>query len=153
MKSINYDIRKAYVEALSDITVNTNPSTPGTRYPVPVYYLSAPQSETSKFYIIINGPSSTDISTINSSDTNTQVQLQIQTWGDGSNSGWLADNIAENIFSVIYTTPQKILDLTGMGLQMVSTKLITDNTSDITGLGNAVYITRTLIFEHNIFHN
>ena len=144
MKSVNYALRKAYVAALAPVNVDS--------VNVPVYYLTAPDSYTGNFYITLNSVSNADDSTKNSSDTNTSMQVQIHTWSDSYNAGQFADVIAGQVFEYIYPNSQAVLDLSGDGVQMVSTKLDQDLVNEMDGLGNRMFVTRILTFSHNIFH-
>ena len=144
MKSVNYPLRKAYVSALAGIEIEGQP--------VPVYYLVAPDSETSPYYITLNSVSNNDISTKGSSDTNTSMQVQIHTWSNGGNSGAVADIIAQAVYEQIYFNTQTVLDLSADNLQMISTKMANDQVNELSGLGNKQFVTRIITFDHNIYH-
>ena len=145
MKSVNKALRQAYKSALSTLTYNG-----GT---VPVYYLAAPESETGQYYITLNQPANVDTSTKSTSDTRTSIQVQIHTWAHGANDGEVADAIANSVFSLVYSTPTTVLDLSSYDLQMVSTRLDNDLVNEISGIGQRVFVTRILTFAHLIHHN
>ena len=144
MKEVNYPLRKAYITKLSGLEVNT--------IPIPVYYMEAPETETGQAYILLVSPSSSNVSTFSTSDTVTNMQLQIHTWAEDGNSGKLTDDIAAAVFNLVTPNTQAVLDLSADGIQMVSLKLDRDRVNSITGLGNREYVTRILDFSHNIFH-
>lgn len=144
MKDVNYPLRKAYIIALANMVVDG--------IPIPVYYPAVPEEETSKAYILLSQPSNVDNGTKNSSDTDTSMQLKIITWDEGSNSGKLADMIANEIFARIYPIPQATLDLSADNINMVSTELSNDNTQDYGSVNNRFFIDRYLTFKHFISH-
>lgn len=144
MKSVNYQLRVKYVDALDGMVVNA--------VTIPVYYMQLPEGATYSNYILLVNPANGNASTKNSSDTNTTMQVQIHTWAENGNAGKMADDIANEVYQQIYPNPQFNLDLSGDGLQMVSTTMISDNTNPITDAGNREFITRIINFEHNIYH-
>lgn len=144
MKSINYQLRVKYVEALDGMVVNT--------LAIPVYYMQLPESANDNNYILLVNPANSNASTKNSSDTNTTMQVQIHTWAENGNAGKMADDIANEVYQQIYPNSQFNLDLSGYGLQMVSTTMISDNVNTISDEGNREFITRIINFEHNIYH-
>lgn len=135
MKDVNWPLRQAYTTALNGIDV-------------PVYYQSAPSSYTAN-YIVFRSITSNDTSTKNSSDTLTNITVEIHTHGNGSNSGRICDALADEIFNRIYSIPQATLSL--LGMQMVSTRLVSDTTNNVLLQGNRTYISRFITFRHNIF--
>lgn len=143
MKSVNYALRKAYLTSLNGLTVNS--------VAVPVYYLQAPESVTVANYIIISDVANVDVGTKNSSDTNTSIQLRIETWAEGGNAGKMADDIAGAIYALIYPNSQAVLNLIADGFQMVSTKVSDDRVLD-GEFGNRDFITRVITFRHYIYH-
>lgn len=144
MKSVNYALRKAYVSSLNGLTLNSNP--------VPVYYMEAPEDETSPAYVLLVSPSNVDVSTKDSSDTNTSMQVQIRTWAENGNAGKVADDLANDVYTAIYPNTHTVLDLSADGLQMVSTKMQNDSVNTISGHGNRTFVTRIITFTHNIYH-
>lgn len=144
MKDVNYPLRKAYVTALTGLTVGA--------VAVPVYYLAAPEEETAKAYITLNQVSNVDAGTFSSSNTNTSMQVQIHTWDDNGNPGKKADDIAGAVLAVIYPNPQTYLDMSADSLQMVGTKLGGDQVQELADHGNRIFVTRILTFDHIITH-
>lgn len=143
MKSVNYALRKAYITGLNGLTVNGQA--------VPVYYLQAPESSTAANYIILTEVTNVDESTKNSSDTNTSMQLRIETWAEGGNAGKMADDIADAVYAIIYPNSQAVLNLVADGFQMVSTKVTDDRVID-GEFGNRDFVTRVITFRHYIYH-
>ncbi len=144
MKSVNYALRTAYKTSLNGLTVNNSL--------VPVYYLTAPESETGQYYITLNSPANTDNSVKGSNDTRTAMQVQIHTWANGSNAGKMADDIADAVYGLIYPTPQATLDLSASSLQMINTRVDNDLVNELTGIGGRVFVTRIITFSHGIYH-
>ena len=137
MIDINYSLRIAYKNALSGIAG------------VPVFYQAVPPSISPRNYIVYRGINSSDASTFNSSDTSTNVTVEIHTWDDQQNNGVNADLVAREVFNRIYPNPQFNLDIDGA--QIVNTKLVNDVTQDFATSANRNYISRFLTFKHNIF--
>lgn len=144
MKSVNFALRKAYISLFSSIELNS--------LPVPVYYLQAPEEEQSNAYILLVSPSNTSISTKQSHDTNTSMQVQIHTWQENGNAGKEADDLAHLIYQALIPNPTSVIDLTADGFQVVSMKMESDNVQTISGHGNREFVTRIINFSHNIFH-
>lgn len=144
MKDVNYPLRKAYKASLNGLTANGNP--------VEVYYNQLPEGDEDAAYILMVSPSSVLKGTFSTHDTDTSLQLQIRTWSENGNAGKIADDIADDIFSAIYPTPQSVLDLSADGLQMVGMRLQNDIVNTITGHGNREFVTRILTFTHNIYY-
>ncbi len=144
MKDVNWPLRKKYTTALDNLAVGA--------ITVPLYYLAAPETETGKYYMTLNRVSNVDVSTKNSADTNTAMQVQIHTWDDNGNAGKLADDIAGAVLAVVYPNSQATMDLSADNLQMLSTFLDGDEVNELSDHGNRVYVTRILTFRHNIYH-
>jgi hypothetical protein len=144
MKSVNYQLRAAYVAALSGLTVNT--------IPVPTYYLSAPENETSKIYITLNNIANLDASSKQTANTDSTMQLQIHTWDDNGFSGKNADDVANAVFALVHLLPTQKFDLIAHGFQIVDTRLVNDVVQELRGEGVRQYIQRVITFNHNIYH-
>lgn len=144
MRSVNYALRKAYNTALSGITYNSAE--------VPVYYKKLPDNLSPDNYIIFDGISNADISTLHTSDTSTSIRVSIYTRNEKSNNGKACDDIADIVMQRIYPTRQFVLNLSSDNFQMVSTKLTGDNQNDWTQQSQLEYVDRFLTFTHNIFH-
>lgn len=138
MIDINYSLRIAYYTALSGIAG------------VPVFYNMVPPNVSPTDYIVYRSITNSDASTMNSSDTDTQITVEIQTFEDGLNPGLSADMIAREVFNRILPNPGATLTLDGA--QMVSTRLLNDITQPPVAQGNRMYVSRFLTFGHKIFH-
>ncbi len=138
MIDINYSLRIAYYTALNGIAG------------VPVFYNMVPPMVSPTDYIVFRSITNSDASTMNSSDTDTQITVEIQTFEDGLNSGLSADMIAREVFNRILPNPGATLTLDGA--QMVSTRLLNDTTQPPVAQGNRMYVSRFLTFGHKIFH-
>lgn len=134
---INYSLRIAYNTALSGMTG------------VPVFYNSVPPNVSPNNYIVFRSISNTDASTCNTSDVNTQITVEIQTFEDGLNSGLQNDLIARYVFNKIL--PNQGATLTLDGAQMVTARLLNDVTQPPVSFGNRTYVSRILTFGHQIF--
>lgn len=137
MIDINYSLREAYYTALSGIAG------------VPVFYNAVPPTVSPDNFIVFRSITNTDASTMNSSDVNTQITVEIQTWNDALNSGLSADMAAREVFNRILPNPGAVLTLDGA--QMVKTRLLNDVTQAPITLGNRTYVSRFITFGHNIF--
>jgi len=134
---INYSLRIAYQTALTGIA--------GT----PVFYNLLPPNVSPNNYIIFRSITNTDASTMNSSDIDCQITVEIQTWEDGLNSGLDADQAAREVFTRILPTQGATLTLDGA--QMISTRLLSDITQQPITFGNRAYVSRFITFGHKIF--
>ena len=137
MIELNYSLRVAYKTALTGIAN------------VPVFYQAVPPDQRPQEYIVFRSINSTDISTKNSSDTDTTVVVEIHTYSDVVNSGLSADAIAREVFNRIYANTQFNLSIDGG--QIVHTKMQNDQTFDYTNTGGRSYISRFITFKHTIF--
>lgn len=137
MIDINYSLRIAYQTALSGIAG------------VPVFYQTVPSNISPQNYIVFRSITNNDASTVNSSDTNTTIVIEIHTWNDNLNNGLSADMVAREVFNRIY--PNRQFNLTIDGAQIVQTQLSNDTTQNFSNNQNRSYISRFLTFRHNIF--
>lgn len=137
MIDINYSLRIAYTTALNGITG------------MPVFYNNLPPNISPDNYIVFRSITNTDASTMNSSDINTQITVEIQTFEDGINSGFTSDMVAREVFTRILPNPGAVLTLDGA--QMVSTRLLNDITNQPVNIGNRAYVSRFLTFGHKIY--
>jgi hypothetical protein len=137
MIDINYSLRIAYYTALNGIAG------------VPVFYNMVPPMVSPDNYIVFRSITNSDASTMNSSDTDTQITVEIQTFEDGLNPGLSADMVAREVFNRILPNPGATLTLDGA--QMVSTRLLNDITQPPVAQGNRMYVSRIITFGHKIF--
>ena len=137
MIDLNYSLRIAYFSALSGITG------------CPVFYGSVPPEINPDISIVFRSITSNDASTVNSSDTITNITVDIHTWTDGQNRGLNADTLATEVFNRLYANSQFTLPIDGG--QIVSTKLVTDITQEPVRVGNRTYQDRSITFKHFIY--
>lgn len=137
MRDINWPLRKAYTTYLTGMGV-------------PVYYQSAPPNYTDD-YIVFRGINNNDASTKSSSDTSTNIIVEIHTHNNGTNTGYTADSLADEIYSRIYPNNQTNIQIAGM--QCVSTRVASDITNNVLIRDNRSYISRFITFRHLIFIN
>ena len=142
MRDTNFAIRKAYITALTGIVYEAQA--------VPVFYNEAPDTNTATNYIIIYGLSSSDQSTLNSTDNSLSVNVKIISKSLKSNSGRAGDDIAGIVLTRIKPNPAASLNLTADSLQCVSTKLTNDFTQDYGSIGGFSFADRILTFSHAI---
>jgi len=138
MIDINHSLRTAYYAALNGAVAG-----------VPVFYNMVPPNVSPTDYIVYRSITNSDASTMNSSDIDLQITVEIQTFEDGLNSGLTADMIAREVFNRIYPSPGAVLTLDGA--QMVKTRLLNDITNVPVAQGNRMYVSRFITFGHNIF--
>ena len=140
MKDINKALRKAYNTAL---TANIS---------APVYANYAPQdvADGAGSYIVFSNVTNNDTSTKSSSDISAIMQVTIYSYKDVQNEGDTVDDLADLVFSALYSSTRSVLNL-GANFQMLSTELNSDNTQDSMLIGQRVYIDRILQFKHEIF--
>lgn len=137
MIDINYSVRIAYTAALAGIAG------------VPVFYNAVPPNISPDNYIVFRSITNTDASTMNSSDIDMQVTVEIQTFENGLNPGLNADMIAREVFNRILPNPSAVLTLDGA--QMVTTRMLNDVGQPPITLGNRSYVSRVITFGHKIF--
>lgn len=142
MKDANKPLRKKYFALLSAITYNGEA--------VPVYYGEAPASSHPDNYIVFRPVAGNDESTKQTADTTNTMQVTVFTKKDLNNAGNACDDICGSVFSVIMPTPAFNIDLDGF--QVISTRLASDNTQEISMSAQLKYIDRTLTFSHKIYH-
>lgn len=76
-----------------------------------VYYKYVPANETGNAYVSINTITNTDVSTQQTSDTDTTVMIGIYSRESQANPGKLVDDIAAAVYAAIYPNRQQTLDL------------------------------------------
>lgn len=142
MKDINKELRKAYFTVLTGITVN------GAQ--VPVYYMKLPTGLDISDYIVYRSITNNDVSTKNSSDTDTGVTVEIHSYTNGiDNNGNANDEMADQVLQRLYPTPQSTLTMTG-GI-ISNTIVSSDVTQDFTDNANRSYISRFISFSHRVY--
>lgn len=138
MIDINYSLRIAYYAQLNECVAG-----------VPAFYNIVPPTVSPNNYIVFRSITNTDTSTLSSSDIDSQVTVEIQTFEDGLNSGLTADLVAREVFNRILPNPQAVLTIDGA--QMISTRLLNDVTQPPVTFGNRSYVSRVITFGHKIF--
>lgn len=138
MRDVNLPLRKAYIAALAGIGC-------------PVYYQIVPDSVNVDTYVVIERISNNDASTMNSTDVTATVQLTVFTHSSSYNTGVVCATKAGLILTALKPTPQ--YQIAADGVQVVSTKLQSDNENNYTINNTKNYVDRTLVFQHHIFIN
>lgn len=116
-----------------------------------VYYKYVPANETGNAYVSINTITNTDVSTQQTSDTDTTVMIGIYSRESQANPGKLVDDIAAAVYAAIYPNRQQTLDLSP-DFQNCSVALVNDVVMDATMTNTNILINRFLTFRFNIFH-
>jgi len=140
MRDINYDLRKAYFSELSGITYEGNS--------VSVYYNRIPDNASTDLVIVFSGIQNSDLSTKNSDDTDTTINVSVITDGIKYNSGTACDYIAGQVMERIVN---KSLDMGNN--QMVTSTLNNDISQDFTIDGSIERVERILTIRHQIFQS
>lgn len=117
----------------------------------PVYYKYLPATIASNIYVSLNTVSQTDVSTMQSSDTDASVIVGIYSKERQGNPGELLNDVASAVYAAIYPNQQTVLDLSP-GFQNTSIELVNDIEQDALQANNFIFINRFLTFRFNIFH-
>lgn len=117
----------------------------------PLYYQYMPSTVSGNVYVTINAISSIDASTMQSSNSDTSIQIGIYSRDSQANPGQLVNDIAAAIYAVLYPDRQTMVDLSP-GFQSCSLTLVNDITLDAIVTNTYVFINRMLTFRFNIFH-
>lgn len=144
MKDVNYPIRKKYFELLNGNLIYNNAA-------VSVYNKYLPSVISASSYVVINTISNTIIATKNSHITNTSVQLSIFTKDTTANDGKAVDSIADQIYQIIYPTPNSKISLEP-DFQVVFMQPENDNSQTALQTNTAIYLNRFITFSHRIYH-
>ena len=136
MTDINTALETAYYAALKDLTTH-------------VYNGQLPDNVNPEEYIIFRSIQNNDASTQNSSDTSTNITVEIHTNKNKINETNGGNSLAAQVFAAIYPNPQFNLTLSSM--QMTDTKLINDRTDEYQMSSQLCYISRYLTFNHLIY--
>jgi hypothetical protein len=143
MIDLNWSLRKAYYNALSDI-----PDAAGTGY-VPVYYFAAPPNKNMTEYIVYRSITNKDESTKSSSDTRTFIIVEIYTKQMNTNPGKRVDEIAAAVYDRVYPNQNTHLQIEGG--QIVTTQMTFELVNPYNVISGEVYLSRFLTFKHIIY--
>ncbi len=119
--------------------------------PVPVYSYYIPAVINTPEYITINTIANTDVSTMQSSDTETAVQISIFTKQSQANPGNQINTIAAAVYAALYPNRQTVLNL-APGFQNVGITMVNDNVTEAITTQNFVFINRFITFRFKIVH-
>lgn len=137
MRDINEPLRIAYAAALTQI--------PG----VGCYYQSLPSTANPDNYIVFRSINNVDFSTKGSFEFVTNITVEIHTKSNVANRGLSADNIADQVFNLIYWSRQDNISLTRG--QVYNTEVANDVTQDFRQQNQHGYISRFITFRHLIY--
>lgn len=143
MRDSNYPLRKAYITRLASLSYNS--------VAVPVFYQYLPDGVSPDLYVIIESVSNNPNGTVSTQDSQTSITISIHSFGEKYANGQAVDNVAGQVLTLINPSPSGVLDLSADNLQMVSSKIVADNTQSFSSEGSRIYIDRILTFEHTIF--
>lgn len=145
MKDVNSALRKKYFELLNGHLVIDGQA-------IPVYSDYIPNVINADCYLIVSiVSSSTAIATKTSHITDTSVQFGIFTKDTVANPGKKRDDIAGQIYSIVFPKPNSKIDLEPE-FQVVFMNLENDNNLSALRTDNAVYLNRYITFSHKIYH-
>lgn len=144
MKSVNFPLRKIYYAAFASISYNSTA--------IKSYYQKAPDDITDQDYIVYDGITNNDVSSKQNSDTETSIKVTIHSFRTKYNDGQSVDEIAQQVFNAIYPNKQTRPDMSADGLQIVTTRLQSDFTTNYNVQNSREYVDRVLTFSHRIYH-
>ena len=136
MTDINTALETAYYAALKDITTY-------------VFNGQLPDNVNPEEYIIFRSIQNNDVSTKNSSDTSTNITVEIHTNKNKINQTNDGNSLAAQVFAAIY--PNQQFNLTLSGMQMIDTKVVNDRTDEYQMSSQLCYISRYITFGHLIY--
>jgi hypothetical protein len=119
--------------------------------PYPLYYKYLPSFVKSNAYVTISTITNIDASTMQTSDTDTTVQISIYSKESQANPGQLVNDIAAAVYAVLYSSPQAKIDLMP-DFQNCSVSLVNDIVPDAIATNTEILINRFLTFRFNIYH-
>ena len=117
----------------------------------PVYYKYLPAHIGGDVYVLITTITNVDVSTMQTSDTDTTVQIGIYSRDSQANPGKLVNDVAAAVYAVLYPDRQTVLDLSP-DFQNCSVQLINDTVPDALQNNNYIFINRFITFRYNIYH-
>lgn len=144
MKNVNKVLRKKCFDLL-----NGNLTVEGED--VPIYYKYIPNTVDKPFYLIIRTVNNSDHSNFQRNKTNTSIQFGLYSKDTVANSGDAIEEMADQIYSIIYPTSQSKIDLTP-DFNAACLKLENDISPDAFQTDNAIFINRFITFSFDILH-
>lgn len=138
MKDVHTPLMKLYYAAIS-----------GLGYPT--FEGEEPDDTLDKLYVVINNVTSSDISTMNSTDVQAQVQVTINSWEVKYNNREALNEAADAILQAVKLQPGSEFDMSAYNMQMLNLRVITDRDPNYGKLAGRVYISRQIIFDQHIF--
>jgi hypothetical protein len=138
MRDINSAILQAYYEVIDNAGII-------------IYEGEEPDDVKDKIYAVLSDATSVEKSTDNSSDTQTTLQITVNSWEYKYNNSKNLNAAVNTILQSIKPTTNSVLDLSPYGLQMLNLTIQTDRTERFGELAGKVYISRILVFKQDIF--
>lgn len=140
MKNVNDLLSEKYWQLLSvEVT------------PVPVFRDYVPFDLGGSAYLLISAISNTNLSTMQTHDTTTSIQVGIYTRSTTDNNTTQANELATKVYETIL--PETINQLTVNGVQVLTTELANDTSPDVFDTGTELFINRFITFNHKINHS
>lgn len=144
MRDVSGPIRKKYFELLNGVLlIDGNP--------VPVYNKYLPSTVITPWHVVIDTISNVNIPTKTSAISDTSVQLSIFTKDTTANSGKAVDSIADQIYLLIYPTPNSKISLEP-DFQVVFQTPSGDNSFGALQTNTSIFLNRFITFSHKIYH-
>ena len=143
MIDINRPLRTAYVSSLAGLAYDGDP--------INTYYQNGPDDDNEIIFVVMTPVASIGNGDKSFQQTATSMQLTVITKGEKYNDGIACDTIAGQILTAIYPNSQAKLNLSnGVNTQI---ELASDNILPFTMYNQLNYISRILVFRHQILHN
>jgi len=138
MRDVNSALLQAYYEIIDGLNI-------------PVFAGEEPDDVKNKVYVVLNDIVSNETSTDNSSDLQSTIQININSWEYKYNNVKSVNLVANQIYQAIKPTSNSVLDLNLFGLQMMNLTIQTDRTERFGEIANKIFISRIIIFKQDIF--
>jgi hypothetical protein len=138
MRDVNSALLQAYYEIIDGLNI-------------PVFAGEEPDDVKNKVYVVLNDIVSNETSTDNSSDLQSTIQININSWEYKYNNVKSLNDVANQIYQAIKPTSNSVLDLNSFGLQMMNLSVQTDRTERFGEIANKIFISRIIIFKQDIF--
>lgn len=143
MIDVNTSLQTAYISAFSSLSYNT--------VDVKTFYQNAPDNIPDNVYVVLSPVVSVGNSDKTFSQTATTMQVSIISFNEKYNDGLAVNDVAGQVFTAILPTVDAKLTLSaGINTQI---ELVSDNTVQYKLQNQRNYITRILVFRHQILHN
>jgi len=117
--------------------------------PIPVYYQNAPDDIADKVYIVFDSVSNNDRSTLTCQELECSMRITVHSFDTKYNDEVARDQAADLILRNLYATPLNALGADGV--QVLSTRLTSDQSLPYNLNNTRNYSDRVLIFNHKVY--